>query len=107
GNFGVVTSFTFRLHPVGLLLGGKLDYRLEDAAAVLRTWRALMIDAPDMLASFGQIGYDAASGNGLVNASIGWLGDVDEGRRAIEELTGGLSPTKNTVRPMYYSELQS
>src|SRR2546422_3312566 len=49
GNFGVVTEFTFRLHPVGLLLGGKLDYRLEDAPVVLSVWRDLMADAPDTL----------------------------------------------------------
>jgi FAD/FMN-containing dehydrogenase len=66
-----------------------------------------MANAPDRLASFGQIGYDATSGQGLVNASIGWLGDLDEGRDAIRELTDGLSPARNTVRPMYYSELQS
>ncbi len=107
GNFGVVTSFTFRLHPVGLLLGGKLDYRLEDAPRVLPAWRDLMAKAPDRLASFGQIYRDGDTGEGLVNASVGWLGDLDEGRDAIRELTGGLAPTRNTVRPMYYSELQS
>ena len=35
GNFGIVVDFTFQLHPVGLLLGGHLDYRLEDAPTVL------------------------------------------------------------------------
>src|SRR6059058_5416416 len=49
GSVGVVTEFTFRLHPVGLLLGGKLDYRLEDAPVVLSVWRDLMADAPDSL----------------------------------------------------------
>src|SRR5256886_16652773 len=47
GNFGVVTEFTFRLHPVGLLLGGKLDYRLEQAPVVLSVWRDVMANAPD------------------------------------------------------------
>lgn len=106
GNFGVVVQFTFRLHPVGLLLGGKLDYRFEDAATVLPVWRDLMATAPDNLASFGQIYRDGATGEGVVNASIAWLGDIDAGREAIRELTEGLSPVRNTIRPMYYSELQ-
>jgi FAD/FMN-containing dehydrogenase len=106
GNFGVVVDFTFRLHPVGLLLGGSLDYLLEDAPVVLPAWRDVMANAPDSLASFAQIYRDAVTGEGLVNASIAWVGDLDAGREAIRELTEGLSPVKNTVRPMYYSELQ-
>src|SRR5436305_8522855 len=72
GNFGVVVDFTFRLHPIGLLLGGHLDYRLEDAAEVLSVWRDVMSVAPDSLASFAQIYRDRMSGEGLVNASIAW-----------------------------------
>jgi FAD/FMN-containing dehydrogenase len=106
GNFGVVVDFTFRLHPVGLLLGGSLDYLLEDAPVVLPAWRDVMANAPDSLASFAQIYRDAVTGEGLVNASVAWVGDLEAGREAIRELTEGLSPVKNTVRPMYYSELQ-
>jgi len=106
GNFGVVVEFTFRLFPVGLLLGGSLNYRLEDASVVLPVWRDLMTNAPDTLASFAQVYRDRITGEGLVNASVAWFGDLDEGREAIRELTDGLSPVKNAVRPMYYSELQ-
>ncbi|MGZ8707646.1 MAG: FAD-binding oxidoreductase [Gaiellaceae bacterium] len=106
GNFGIVVEFTFRLHPVGLLLGGSLDYRLEDAPVVLSAWRDVMASAPDSLASFAQIYRDALTGEGLVNASIAWVDGLEAGREAIRELTEGLSPVKNTVRPMYYSELQ-
>jgi len=106
GNFGIVVEFTFGLHPVGMLLGGSLDYRLEDAPIVLPMWRALMVDAPDNLASFAQIYRDRVTGEGLVNASVAWVGDLDDGREAIRELTEGLSPVRDAVRPMYYSELQ-
>src|SRR5438309_72769 len=106
GNFGVVVDFTFRLHPVGLMLGGRLTYRLEDAPLVLPAWRDLMADAPDALESFGQIFRDGATGDGMVDASIAWLGDLDAGREAVKELTDVLTPVTNTVRPMYYSELQ-
>ena len=106
GNFGIVVEFTFQLHPVGLLLGGLLDYRLEDAPTVLPVWRDVMANAPDNLESFGQVYRDGATGEGLVNASIAWLGGLDDGREALSELTEALSPVSNTVRPMYYSELQ-
>ena len=106
GNFGIVVDFTFRLHPVGLLLGGHLDYRLEDAPIVLSAWRDVMESAPDSLASFAQIYRDRVTGEGLVNTSIAWVGDLDAGRDAIRELTDGLSPVTNNVRPMYYCELQ-
>ena len=106
GNFGIVVEFTFQLHPVGMLLGGHLNYRLEDAKTVLPVWRDVMAGAPDNLASFGQIYRDGMTGEGVVNASVAWLGDEKSGREAIKELTEGLSPVENTVRPMYYSELQ-
>jgi FAD/FMN-containing dehydrogenase len=106
GNFGVVVEFTFQLHPVGLLLGGHLDYRLDDAPIVFPAWREVMASAPDNLESFAQIYRDGVTGEGLVNASIAWVGDLDAGREAIRELTDRLSPVTNGVRPMYYCELQ-
>src|SRR6266508_5431524 len=87
GNFGVVVEFTFQLHPVGLLLGGSLDYLLEDAPDVLPVWRDVMANAPDSLASFAQVARDAVTGEGLVNASVAWVGDLEAGREAIRELT--------------------
>ena len=48
GNFGVVTSFTFRLHPVGPIVAfAGVFYPLEDAPSVLRGFRAYAADAPD------------------------------------------------------------
>src|SRR6266516_4411145 len=49
GNFGIAVEFTFQLYPVGMLLGGHLDYALEDAPVVLPAWRDLMVNAPDRL----------------------------------------------------------
>ena len=48
GNFGVVTSFTFRLHPLGPEIYGVLTiYPFEEAASVLRNWRDFALQAPD------------------------------------------------------------
>jgi FAD/FMN-containing dehydrogenase len=51
GNFGVVTSLEYRLHPVGPVMGGIVAYRLAKAREVLRLFRDLTAEAPDELAS--------------------------------------------------------
>jgi FAD/FMN-containing dehydrogenase len=106
GNFGVVVDFTFRLHPVGLLLGGLLEYRLDDAPAVLPAWRDLMAGASDTLVCFAQMLRPGLTGEGGVNVSVAYLDGIDEGREAIRPLTESVIPARDGVRPMYYPELQ-
>ena len=53
GNFGVVTTFTFRIHPVPLMAGGLLAHRAEDAAAVLKAFARMRDDLPDELTHAG------------------------------------------------------
>jgi FAD/FMN-containing dehydrogenase len=105
GNFGVVTEFTFRLHPVGPLFGGAIEFRLEDAPAALRAWRELMTDAPDTLQSFAQVGLNAISGQSFVHFSIADMSENGEG--IVAELTGDLKPVRSEVRTMYYPEVQN
>ena len=47
GNFGIVTAFYLRLHPVGMVLAGPLLYPAPMAAAVIRNYREFMKTAPD------------------------------------------------------------
>jgi len=47
GNFGIVTSFEYHLHPVGPLLAGLLIYPLGQAREVLQRYRELTSTAPD------------------------------------------------------------
>lgn len=49
GNFGVVTSFLFRLHPIHTVYGGPMLWHPEHAAAVLRWYRDFLPTAPDDL----------------------------------------------------------
>src|SRR5215210_7231445 len=49
GNFGVVTSFEYRLHPVGQLLASLVLYPLAQARDVLRFYREYTRTAPDEL----------------------------------------------------------
>ena len=47
GNFGIVTSFEFRLHPVSTVLGGLLIYPLDQARGIIKSYDDFMADAPD------------------------------------------------------------
>jgi FAD/FMN-containing dehydrogenase len=106
GNFGVVTDFTFSLHPVGLLLGGLLVYPVDAAAQVFQISRELMADAPDELVLFAQVFHSEITGNDGTVVSVAYFGDPDEGRAAIAPLTDVVAPIADGVRPMYYPELQ-
>ncbi len=46
GNFGVVTEFTFRVHPVGMIYGGPMFFELSDGAAVLAYFNEFIKTAP-------------------------------------------------------------
>jgi FAD/FMN-containing dehydrogenase len=52
GNFGVVTSFTFALHPVTTVLGGPMFFPLDRSAEVLRVYREFLPAAPEELSGF-------------------------------------------------------
>jgi FAD/FMN-containing dehydrogenase len=52
GNFGVVTSFLFRLHEVGTVIGGPTFWPVEDGADVLSVYREFLPDAPRDLNGF-------------------------------------------------------
>jgi FAD/FMN-containing dehydrogenase len=52
GNFGVVTSFLFRAHPVSQVFAGPVFWHHEHAARVMREYRDFLADAPEELGSF-------------------------------------------------------
>ncbi len=52
GNFGVVTAFTFKLHPIAMLYGGPMLYELSETEEVMKWYRKLIKDAPDDLNGF-------------------------------------------------------
>ena len=106
GNFGIVTDFTFRLHPVGRLLGELLMYRLEDAGDVVPLWRELMLDAPDNLATFAQTSRSGMTGEETTLVSVAYFGEPEEGYEAVRPLLDAAPVVGNTLRPMYYAELQ-
>jgi FAD/FMN-containing dehydrogenase len=95
GNFGVVTRFEFRLHPVGPdLLSGLIVYPFADAKSVLRQYRDFALDAPDELTVWVVMRKApplpflpaAVHGREVVVLALLHAGDPDEGKAIIEPL---------------------
>jgi FAD/FMN-containing dehydrogenase len=113
-NFGVVTSFEFRLHPVGptVILCAAI-YALEDAPRVLRGWRDYIATAPDEftpLAVFwsGPPGFpDAVVGRPVVILAGVYAGPLDEGERFVKPLRELATPLLDMSGPMPYVAVQS
>ena len=58
GNFGVVTAFTFKLHPVERVLAGALTFSAENARPALEGYRELTSGCPDQLTANASVALD-------------------------------------------------
>ena len=107
GNFGVVTSFEFQLHPVGpTITGGLVAHPFERAREVLRYYRDFTRSLPDELTVFaGLIHAPDASGAKLAAMVGGHCGPVAEGETAIRPLKQFGPPAMDAFGPMPYSQL--
>jgi FAD/FMN-containing dehydrogenase len=114
GNFGVVTSFTYRLHPVTEAYGGLLVYTMDRAAEVLQTYREISADAPDRLALYaGLLTAPPAPfvpehlrGQRVASLMPAYFGAADEAARALAPLLAASPPVLDLTKPMSYRELQ-
>jgi FAD/FMN-containing dehydrogenase len=115
GNFGVVTSFELRLHPVGpTLLGGILMYPAAMAAAVLRNFRDVMAVAPDELgaglalltAPPADFVPEPVRGQPVVGVIVCHAGAIEDGEEALRPLREFGPPALDLVEPMPYVALQ-
>jgi len=117
GNFGVVTTFEFKVHPIGPTVMVLMPvYRAADAAKVMKRWRDFMASAPDeiggALVEFSTIPEDPAypkeAWNEKVMALAGvWAGPAEEGERAVQPLRELATPLLDFSGKMNYCEVQS
>ena len=105
GNFGIVTSFEYRLHPVSSVVGGLLIHPLERAKEVLRFFSEFSLDAPDALTCYAGL-LTLPDGTRVVAFVVGYLGPEDQAGRALGSLREFGPPVADMIRPMLYSELQ-
>jgi FAD/FMN-containing dehydrogenase len=116
GNFGVVTSFTFRLHPVGPIVAfAGVFYPLEDLGRVERAWREYAASAPDEVTTFiVTMTFPAAPGMPEVIhdrpvAIVGAVhaGDAEQGMRTLQPLRDLGTPVFDMSEPMPYAVIQT
>ncbi|HEV8252282.1 MAG TPA: FAD-binding oxidoreductase [Candidatus Limnocylindria bacterium] len=116
GNFGVVTQFTFRLHPIGgQVLSVDFFYRPEAGPAVLKALRDFARSAPPQANPTGWIGTAAEwpflapelHGASLVNAGYVWIGDPEEGRSLLRRFRDVAPPLAEVAKASTYVQLQA
>jgi FAD/FMN-containing dehydrogenase len=105
GNFGVVTSFTYRLHPVGRVLAGGLLYPAERTREALRFYPEFAASCPDELSMSASLGNDD-SGRPVFGVALCWSGNPKEAEAALQPLRD-LGPELDEVAPTQYCAWQS
>jgi FAD/FMN-containing dehydrogenase len=111
GNFGVVTRFQYRLHEVGVIVGGLL--MLPATADVVASFIALAEAAPDELSAIANVMPappmpfvpEEHHGKLVVMALMAYAGDTATGERTLAPFRALATPIVDMVRPMPYPEI--
>jgi FAD/FMN-containing dehydrogenase len=116
GNFGVVTSFEFRAHPLGPIVAfAGVFYRVADAAKILPRWRNYCLQAPDEVTSVAlAITMPAAptlpppihNQACLVIGGV-YAGLPEQGMRAMQPLRELATPLADISQPMPFHHVQT
>ena len=115
GNFGVVTSFEFRMSPVKDIYGGPMFFELDRAGELLRFYREFIADAPEELGCFPA--YQIAPplpfipedrhGEPFIAMVTCWAGDLDAGEKALQPIRDLAPRVAEHVGVMPYPALNS
>lgn len=116
GNFGVVTNFLFKAHPVDMVFGGPIFWDQKDAGAVMRRYRDVLPTAPEKLgAFFGLKTMPSADpfprehwGKRICALISCYNGPQEEGEKAMKPFLDGVPPPLvNWMGMMPFPALQS
>ena len=115
GNFGVVTSFEFALHPIGTtVLAGPVVWAMEDAPEVLRFYREFAREAPDELTTIAQLRTlppfpafpTQLHGRKVLQIGSVWAGSIERGEHALAPLRACGKPLFDGLGPKPYVAVQ-
>ena len=113
GNFGVVTEFEVKLHPLSSVLFGRGLCSLESAPLLLREWREFMPSAPDNLRwSFslriaGKADPPELSGKPVISASVLWIGEAKAGASFVNHALSGTKHSAVVIEEISFLKLQT
>jgi FAD/FMN-containing dehydrogenase len=116
GNFGIVSSFRFALHPVGpTVTAGPVFWAAEDTTDVLRFYREFVADAPDELGNIVRLGTipplpvvdEELHFRPAIAVTSCYAGPVEDGERAVRALRQFGTPLVDLVGPTLYVDHQS
>jgi FAD/FMN-containing dehydrogenase len=116
GNFGVVSSFRFALHPVGpTVTAGPVFWTADDTIDVLRFYRDFAADAPDELGTVIRLGTipplpvisDELHFRPAIAVACCYCGPVEDGEQAVRALRQFGSPLVDLLGPTLYADHQS
>jgi len=105
GNFGVVTSLEYRLHPVTQVLGGMVIYPLDQARDVLRFYRDFSAGLPDEAEAYAAL-LTAPQGMPVAALILGYNGPIAEGEKVLAPARRFGKPVADVVGPMPYGARQ-
>lgn len=106
GNFGVVTSFEYQLHPVSQWFAGTVVYPRSQARDILRYHRDFSEACSDSTAAFAGL-MTLPDGTPIIALPIGYHGPLDEGERMLAPLRRLGTPLFDDVGPKSYTEVQT
>jgi len=107
GNFGIVTTFEYKLYPVGpVVLAGSVLHAYNDARAAMRFYHAFASRAPDELSLDAAL-VTAPSGERCFGISACYIGPMDEGNQVLKPLREYGTPVEDQIAPVSYLQIQS
>jgi FAD/FMN-containing dehydrogenase len=116
GNFGIVTSFEFQLHPVGPeVMAGLIVHPFSDAGDVLRYYRDFAARAPDELSVWVVMRKapplpflpEDVHGTEVVILAALYAGDMAEGEKALAPLRAFGNPIADVISPHPFTGFQA
>jgi FAD/FMN-containing dehydrogenase len=111
GNFGVVTSLEFRLHPLGpTVLAGMVAWPMDDGPKVLGLLRDLAAEAPDELGVMANLRLapplpvisQELHGQPIIALIVSYAGPIEEGEAVLRQLREFGTPVIDAVGPKPY-----
>jgi hypothetical protein len=106
GNFGVVTSLEYRLHPVGQVLGGLVLHPLDQATDMLRFYRDFCATLPDEAEAYAAL-VTSPEGVPMAAMLLGYNGPIEEGERVLAPARRFGKPAADLVAAVPYGARQT